>query len=39
MAVEGEEMVRKESGYAKKTSLEWYNYCVEIRCQDTTIEG
>jgi hypothetical protein len=46
MAVEGdwEEMARKELDCAKKTSYvlqlhwDWYNYCVEIRCQDTTSE-
>jgi hypothetical protein len=46
MAVEDdwEEMARKELGCAKKTSCvlqlqwDWYNYCVEIRCQDTTSE-
>jgi hypothetical protein len=38
------QMARKELGYAKKTSCvlqlqsDWYNYCVEIRCQDTTRE-
>jgi hypothetical protein len=44
MAVEGdwEEMARKELDCAKKSSYppqpqwDWYNYCVEIRCQDTT---
>jgi hypothetical protein len=36
------EMARKELGYDKKTSCvlqsqwDWYNYCVETRCQDTT---
>jgi hypothetical protein len=46
MAVEGdwEEMARKELDYAKKISYvlqwqwDWHNYCVEIRCQDTTSE-
>jgi hypothetical protein len=46
MAVEGdwEEMTRMYLGYANKTSCvlqlqwDWYNYCVEIRCQDTTSE-
>jgi hypothetical protein len=44
MAVEDdrEEMARKELDCAKKTSYvlqlqwDWYNYCVEIRCQDMT---
>jgi hypothetical protein len=47
MAIEddGEEMARKELGCEKKTSYvlqlqwAWYNYCVEIRCQNTTSEG
>jgi hypothetical protein len=46
MAVEDdwEEMTRKELGYKKETSCvlqlqwDWYNYCVKIRCQDTTSE-
>jgi hypothetical protein len=35
----------KEFGCEKKTlcvlqlQWDWYNYCVEIRCQDTTNEG
>jgi hypothetical protein len=39
-----EEMARKELGYVKKISYvlqlqwDWYNYCVEIRCQDKTNE-
>jgi hypothetical protein len=39
-----EEMAWKELGGEKKTSFvlqlqwDWYNYCVEIRCQDTTSE-
>jgi hypothetical protein len=39
---EWEEMAIKELGCEKKTSRvlqlqwHWYNYCVEIRCQDTT---
>jgi hypothetical protein len=34
----------KELGYKKKSSCvlhlqcDWYNYCVKIRCQDTTSE-
>jgi hypothetical protein len=38
------EMARKELGCEKKTSSvlqlqwDWHNYCVEIRCQDTTSE-
>jgi hypothetical protein len=38
------EMARKELGCARKTSCvlqlqrDWYNYCVEIRCKDTTSE-
>jgi hypothetical protein len=37
-----EEIARMELGCARKTSCvlqlqwDWYNYCVEIRCQDTT---
>jgi hypothetical protein len=46
MAVEDdwEEIARMELGCEKKTSyvpqLQWdcYNFCVEIRCQDTTNE-
>jgi hypothetical protein len=46
MAVKGdrEEMARKEIDGAKKTSCvlqlqwDWYNYCVESRCQDATNE-
>jgi hypothetical protein len=46
MTVEGdwEEMARKELDCVKNTSFvlqlqwDWYNYCVEIRCQDTTSE-
>jgi hypothetical protein len=46
MAVQGdcEERARKELDRAKKTSCvlqlqwDWYNYCVEIRYQDTTRE-
>jgi hypothetical protein len=46
MAVEDdwEEMARKELGCEKKTlcalqlQWDWYKYCVEIRCQDTTSE-
>jgi hypothetical protein len=46
MAVEDdwEEMARKELRREKETSCElqlqwdWYNYCVEIRCQDKTNE-
>jgi hypothetical protein len=38
------EMARKELDCEKKTSFvlqlqrDWYNYCVEIFCQDTTSE-
>jgi hypothetical protein len=38
------EITRKELGCAKKTSCvvqlqwDWYDYCIEIRCQDTTSE-
>jgi hypothetical protein len=46
IAVEGDwgEMARKELGYEKKTSRvlqlqwDWYDYCAEIRCEDTTSE-
>jgi hypothetical protein len=37
-------MAKKELGCANKTlcvlqlQWDWYNYCVEIRCQDTTSE-
>jgi hypothetical protein len=39
-----EQMARKELACAKKTSSmlqlqwDWYNYCTEIHCQDTTSE-
>jgi hypothetical protein len=39
-----EKMAKKELGYEKKTSYvpqlqrDWYNYYIEIRCQDTTSE-
>jgi hypothetical protein len=38
------EMERNELGCSEKTSCvlqlqwDWYNYCIEIRCQDTTSE-
>jgi hypothetical protein len=41
---EWEEMARKELGCEKKAwhllqlQWDWCNYCVEIRCQDTTSE-
>jgi hypothetical protein len=46
MAAEGdwEEWVRNELDCEKDISCvlqlqwDWYNYCVEIRCQDTTSE-
>jgi hypothetical protein len=39
-----EELARKELGCEKETSCvlqlkwDWHNYCVEIRCQNTTSE-
>jgi hypothetical protein len=38
------EMARKELGCTRKTTRvlqlqwDWYNYCVKVRCQDTTSE-